>query len=432
MNYTGYELLWLFFLYSVVGWILETVTAAVKQKRFVNRGLINGPLCVLYGITASLITIFLPELTGIWLFLGSMIFATVAEWIAGRLIERMYHERWWDYSGMRWNLDGYICLPVSLLWGVLGVVMMKWGNPLLLRCFHLFPVLVGKIIIWLMAAVLAVDILATLIVMSGRSRRLEQWKAADEWLTGVSSVLGRWIYGHVDRRIRRAYPQAEHQSVVKAQEQTVFAQGCGFYKLVMLFFIGAFLGDITETIFCRITAGVWMSRSSVVWGPFSIVWGLAIAAGTGLLYKYKDRGDGFLFGAGTFLGGAYEYLCSVFTEIAFGTVFWDYSEMPFNLGGRINLLYCFFWGIAAVVWFKLLYPPMSGLIEKIPMKPGKIITWVLVVFMLVNMAVSAMALTRYNERSRNVPAQQGWQSYMDERFDDARMDRIYPNAANVE
>ena len=123
--------------------------------------------------------------------------------------------------------------------------------------------------------------------------------------------------------------------------KSIFAAGCGFYKIVLLFFVGAFLGDITETIFCRITAGVWMSRSSVVWGPFSIVWGLAIALVTAMLYKYKDKSDSFLFIIGTLLGGAYEYLCSVFTEIVFGKVFWDYSEIPFNLGGRINLLYCF-------------------------------------------------------------------------------------------
>ena len=99
-----------------------------------------------------------------------------------------------------------------------------------------------------------------------------------------------------------------------------------------------------------------MSRSSVVWGPFSIVWGLAIAAVTQLLYRYKDRPVSWLFVAGTLLGGAYEYLCSVFTEVVFGTVFWDYSAIPFNLGGRINLLYCFFWGFAAIAWFKGVVP----------------------------------------------------------------------------
>lgn len=171
-----------------------------------------------------------------------------------------------------------------------------------------------------------------------------------------------------------------------------------------------------------------MSRSSVVWGPFSIVWGLAIAMVTAMLYKYKDRSDGFLFWTGTFLGGAYEYLCSVFTELVFGKVFWDYSWMPFNLGGRINLLYCFFWGIAAVVWFKILYPKISGWIEKIPVVIGKTVTWMLIVFMCCNVVVSCMALIRYDERGRQVEATQSWQVYMDEHYDDAKMARIYPNA----
>ena len=119
----------------------------------------------------------------------------------------------------------------------------------------------------------------------------------------------------------------------KRQQTDTFAAGCSPYKIILLFFIGAFLGDITETIFCRVTGGEWMSRSSVVWGPFSIVWGLAIAMVTQLLYRYKDKPASWLFVMGTLLGGAYEYLCSVFTEVVFGAVFWDYSAIPFNLAG---------------------------------------------------------------------------------------------------
>ncbi len=68
-HYTIYELLWLFFLYSFGGWILETVLATLKQKKFANRGLVNGPYCVMYGFTAVLMTVGLQELTGFWLFL---------------------------------------------------------------------------------------------------------------------------------------------------------------------------------------------------------------------------------------------------------------------------------------------------------------------------------------------------------------------------
>ena len=171
-----------------------------------------------------------------------------------------------------------------------------------------------------------------------------------------------------------------------------------------------------------------MSRSSLVWGPFSIVWGLAIATATALLYKDREKPDRHLFFIGTVLGGAYEYVCSVFTELVFGTVFWDYSEIPFNLGGRINLLYCFFWGIAAVIWIKGLYPFFSRWIEKIPVLWGYILTWVLAVFMAANIVVSSMALIRYDRRSEGMQADNVIEKLLDEHFDDERMERIYPNA----
>ena len=242
------------------------------------------------------------------------------------------------------------------------------------------------------------------------------------------------VYTNKPRTTGEGYKGMVHQPDPEKKEKTetgVFAEGCSFYKIVLLFIIGAFLGDITETIFCRITAGVWMSRSSLVWGPFSIVWGLAIALATWFLYNYRDRSDGFLFAFGTFLGGAYEYICSVFTEIVFGKVFWDYSDIPFNLGGRINLLYCFFWGIAAVVWLKKFYPVISRWIEKIPMKFGEIITWILIVFMVANMLVSTLALARYDERAHQKPAANAIEQTIDAHFPDARMEKIYPNAKAI-
>ena len=150
-----------------------------------------------------------------------------------------------------------------------------------------------------------------------------------------------------------------------------------------------------------------------------------------MLYKYKDRSDGFLFIVGTVLGGAYEYLCSVFTEMIFGTVFWDYSKIPFNLGGRINLLYCFFWGIAAVVWIKHLYPFFSKIIEKLPLSWGKIFTWILILFMSCNIVVSCMALARSAQRKDGIQASDSWQMWVDEHYNDERLERIYPNAKSV-
>ena len=431
MPFTYSELLWLFLLYSFFGWILETIFAAIRQKRFVNRGLVNLPFCLLYGFSAIFIIIFGQELSGIWLYVGAVILATVFEWIAGHIIEKIYHEKWWDYSNMPLNLDGYICLPASALWGALAFIIMKWGNSLFLSLFHLFPNFIGALILGVVSILLLLDIVATMLVLNVQSPNSKRWLVVDNWFTKFTNKIATNIYERIDARIHRAYPDAKKATILETQS-TVFASGCSFHKIVWLFIIGAFLGDITETIYCRITAGIWMSRSSVVWGPFSIVWGLAIAAATLLLHRYRDRSDSFLFFAGTFLGGAYEYICSVFTEIVFGKIFWDYSQIPFNLGGRINLLYCFFWGIAAVVWMKYLYPKISALIERIPITLGKTLTWIMVVFMCCNMLVSSMALIRSTERANGVAATSGWQQIMDERFDDERLARIYPNALSTD
>ncbi len=428
MTYTMFELLWLFILYSFMGWVMETVATALKKRRFSNRGLVNGPFCIIYGFTAVILTVFTVGLNAFWVFIGGTVLATLIEWTSGHLVEKIYHERWWDYSGVKFNLDGYICVPMSVFWGMLGVLAMKLGNPVLLFLLNLLPGLLGRILILTALGLVVLDVLASLVILSGRSRAQENWKTVDDWLTGISTRFGKWIYRRVDRRIRRAYPDAKTKEESVVVKTGVFAEGCGFYKLFLLFVIGAFLGDIVETVFCRITTGIWMSRSSLVWGPFSVVWGIGLAGATLLLYKYRNRSSSFLFCVGVFLGGTFEYICSVFTEIFFGKIFWDYSAYQFNLGGRINLLFCFFWGIAAVVWFKKLYRFFSCLIEKCPVKPGKIITWLLVVFMLCNVIVSCMALVRYDERSKFLPPQHAWQRLMDERFHDERMELIYPNA----
>ena len=431
MKFSGYELLWLFFVYSLLGWILETVVAAAKQKRFVNKGLINLPFCILYGVVGVFLTVFSAELDGIWLYLGAVIIISVFKWLAGRTIEKFYHERWWDYSNRRFNLDGYVALTDSAVLGVLAYVMLKCGNGFVVGILAMLPELLRVIFVWILVGLIAVDALATLILSYGAGHKSHRWKQIDHLFDALTASFGRRIYDLIDRRIHRAYP---HSQKVESEENAgaSFAAGCGFHKLVWLFMIGSFLGDIVETIYCRITAGVWMSRSSVVWGPFSIVWGLAIAIATVLLHRYIDKPERKLFFIGTVLGGAYEYVCSVFTELVFGKIFWDYSALPFNLGGRINLLYCFFWGIAAVVWIKGIYPILSGWIEKIPAVAGKILSWIFVVFMCCNMAVSGLALMRSDQRANGIPAEENWQKIMDERFDNARMERIYPNAKTAE
>lgn len=420
------KLYWLFLAYSFLGWLLETVTAAAAKKRFVNRGFLNGPLCGIYGIAGVLITVVLRDLKGNWVFLylGSMVFASLAEWTAGAMLEHLGVGKWWDYSKERWSFSGRICLKYSLLWGALGVLAVTFGNSLLLGLWELLPTLPRNILLLVSLAVVLLDTLGSLAAIQ-RIRGSERIKSANEKIDRATQNLGGRITGAVVRRLERAHPQAGRRR--ERTVKTVFAQGCCFQKLFMLLLIGAQLGDLIETVFVFLTSGTLMSRSSLVWGQFSLVWGIAMAAATAILYRYREKSDGFLFLFGVVLGGAYEYSCSVFTELAFGTVFWDYSEIPFNLGGRINLLYCFFWGIAAVVWLKLVYPFLSKWIEKIPMKLGNVLTAVLAAILAVDILVTCAALGRYGQRRQGIPPRSAVESFVDQAFPDSWMENRYQN-----
>ena len=319
---------------------------------------------------------------------------------------------------------------MAAVWGVLGYIVVKFGDSLLLDLYKLFPELLMHIILWIITGCLIADIVFSSIIIKFEGKGVDKIIEANNKFTEISLKLEKWIAKRINLRIDKAYPKSSKVEK-KEKDKSVFARGCDFYKIALLFFIGSFLGDVTETIFCRATAGVWMRRSSVIWGQFSIVWGLAIAIVTAMLYKYREKSDSFLFVMGTCLGGAYEYLCSVFTEIVFGKIFWDYSKIPFNLGERINLLYCFFWGMAAVVWFKICYPKLSAIIEKIAVKPGKICTWVLIIFMSVDVVATCMVLHRYDQRENGIVATKQWQIWVDDNYNDARMEKIYPNAKNA-
>ena len=439
MEYTLYQLLWFFLVYSFLGWLMETAAAAAKKGKLLNRGFLNAPFSPVYGEAAVLFAVFLPELKSapFFLFVGGMLLATALELVTGTLLERIFGQKLWDYSEEPWNFNGHICLKYSLVWGVLALFCLFLGNPLLVTLTNWIPRSMGRIIAVAVLILLAADFAGSGAALLQLNCSLKEPSEVSRRWRAVSNALDNAVTRYIQRRMARAYPSLDKERLkrerykekVRAQ---VFAQGCGFYKLTWIFVIAALLGDLFETVFCRFSMGEWQSRSSLLYGPFSIVWGFGAVLLTVLLYRYRDRRDGFLFLFGTVLGGAYEYGCSVLSELMFGTVCWDYSHIPFNLGGRINLLYCFFWGIATVVWIKVLYPRLSNLIERLPMKPGKILTWLLVVLMVLNMAVSALAFGRYVERSMDVPAQNSVARFLDGHYPDERIERVYPSAKFVD
>ena len=427
-----------FIIYAFLGWCAEVAVTAVKQRRFVNRGVMNGPIVPLYGLMATLAGIFLePEENNLLVFvLGAVVLCTAVEVVAGVILERQFGRRWWDYSDRPMNLKGYICLESSLIKGVLVALAVRFLTPVLHWGLSFLPAIALQILALVLAIVLAVDALVMVYGVHAVRRRWKMSEPIAEYLQQASETIGDglttralgWYQGYQKRHLAKAFPNLTRLSAEDERpDANVFAAGIGFYKLFWLFLIGAFVGDLIETVFVWGASGVLMSRSSLLYGPFSVVWGLGAVLLTVVLRGLMDKSDRYIFVGGALMGGVYEYMCSVVTEKLFGKVFWDYSKIPFNLNGRINLLYCVFWGIAAVVWVKEVYPRISALIEKIPMKVGKILTWVLVVLLAVDVALSCMALGRMDQREQGIPATNAVQQFLDEQYPDEYLTQRYQN-----
>lgn len=107
-----YEIAWVIFVYSFLGWCAEVVFAACRRGIFVNRGFLNGPVCPIYGFGMALVLALLTPVKDSFLplFFGSMLLTTALEFFIGFIMERFFHDKWWDYSDNPFNIKGYVCL----------------------------------------------------------------------------------------------------------------------------------------------------------------------------------------------------------------------------------------------------------------------------------------------------------------------------------
>jgi len=209
--------------------------------------------------------------------------------------------------------------------------------------------------------------------------------------------------------------------------ETIFAEGLNFYKLFWIFVTGCFLGVVIETLWCMLRYHKIESRKGLVWGPFNLVYGFGALVMTLGLWPVMDSHPIVLFVSGSVLGGGYEYICSVVQEKVVGTVSWDYRNFPLNLNGRINLLYCFFWGILALFWGKELYPGICAMIERIPTSVGIPLTRFGVVFFIADTIHSALVVYRMNERQGCSCSENCFRRFYDRYYPDEKVRKIYPN-----
>ena len=171
-----YRFLWIFFIYAFLGWCTEVSYAALVTGKFVNRGFLNGPWCPVYGFGVVIVLGCLTPLSHHLpvLFLGSVALTSLLEWLTGFVLEKLFHQRWWDYSDEPFNLSGYICLRFSVAWGLACVFVVKLLHPTVLALIRLCPRPVGAALLALLGAVMAVDLTATVSSIVKLNRRLEQ------------------------------------------------------------------------------------------------------------------------------------------------------------------------------------------------------------------------------------------------------------------
>lgn len=422
--YSIYDLGLYLLIYSFLGWAAEAGYYAVTRRKFCNRGVVALPLVLSYGFTFVLLILLLPTLAGrhILSFVATMVVSAVVERIGDHFFQRVGPKIQWNQERSRLlSGTGKGLLSSALVAGVYYLIYLI-VHPLLLAGLTLVPELLKQIVVWAALALTALDFSAVFYaVRTGDASRYEQLQAA----SGQGRLAGR-IYNSVWKRLKKAYPGLE-EGPGREEEAYTFAKGLCWDKLVWVFLISALLGDIIETFWCGLVDGEWMNRSSVLYGPFSFVWGLGAVVLTVALQGLAEKNDRHVFLAGFLVGGAYEYLCSVFTELVFGTVFWDYSDMPLNIGGRTNVLFCFFWGVLSVVWIKMIYPPMSKGIESLPPLAGKIITWIVVFVMACNALLTSAAMLRYSARAAQPQPANAFEAFIDQQYGDARMEERWPN-----
>lgn len=160
-----------FFIYSFLGWVLESVFKTILQKKFVNSGFINGPFCPIYGFGAIILYMFLDGFKDnfVLVFVVGVFVFSIWEYLVGYFLEKTFNTKYWDYSDEKFNLQGRICLRMSLVWGLLGVVFTYVLHPIVSELVKEIPYNVLEPVL----AILTIAIVTDTIVSAIKVRNME-------------------------------------------------------------------------------------------------------------------------------------------------------------------------------------------------------------------------------------------------------------------
>lgn len=188
-----------FFVYGFLGWCTEVIFAAFKQHRFVNRGFLNGPICPIYGVGVTLVIACLEAFQSnlLLLYISSVILVTVLEGVTGWAMDKLFHNKWWDYSKLPFNIGGYVCLLFSLIWGVACVFIVYFVHPLIHQVLSLIPHTAGIALIAILGIALLSDIIVTTSAIVKFNQYLERLKHITDELHAISNQIGFELYQNV-------------------------------------------------------------------------------------------------------------------------------------------------------------------------------------------------------------------------------------------
>lgn len=196
-----YSFMCYFIIFAFLGWCTEVAFAAYKHGKFVNRGFLDGPVCPIYGFGVAfiyLIVSFLPQKD--WIIVAaSFLLPTLLELVTGFVMEKIFNHKWWDYSGERWNLGGYICLKFSIIWGLACVALVKIIFPLTDKLISVLPYNIFYIVAWALCIFVMLDTVGSVFAIIGINKKLRILDSIDEKLHEGSDKIGKKVYeGTVD------------------------------------------------------------------------------------------------------------------------------------------------------------------------------------------------------------------------------------------
>jgi uncharacterized membrane protein len=170
----------LFIVYSFIGWLYESVLCSISERKLINRGFLNGPVCPVYGFGALTVLAILDGRTDsvVVLFLAASILTCTLEYLTSYLLEKLFNAKWWDYSNRRFNLNGRVCLEGALVFGVMSVLLIRFIHPFITGLVSRMPSTVMIPVSALLFVVFILDTVFTVNHVAALNGRLGEIQAA--------------------------------------------------------------------------------------------------------------------------------------------------------------------------------------------------------------------------------------------------------------